>query len=232
MNVLAFDTCLDACSAAVLVGSGGSRPVSAFEPMATGQAERLVPMIDELMAEAGLTFPELDRIAVTVGPGTFTGTRIAIAAVRALALSTKVVVVSTTSLAVIAERAVRHLTEPPDATDIAVAIDARRDQVYWQRFARSGGLAPRSEPQVLSPEEAAQQCASAPHLIVGSGAESVAGLSVAKHVVLPAITLPRAEDLAAMAPSLSPTGEPPAPLYLRPADAKPQTGKSIARAPT
>lgn len=231
MNILAFDTCLDACSAAVLSDAAGGAIACAFEPMATGQAERLVPMIAELMNEAGLTFPEIDRIAVTVGPGTFTGTRIAIAAARALSLASKTEVVTASSLSVIAHRTARHLGEAEDAEAIAVTVDARRGQVYWQRFARTGGLDALCEPQLLTPEQAAQQCAGTAYVIVGSGAEAVAGHVSGRHSVLPEITLPRAEDLAAMAPHLQAAASP-KPLYLRSADAKPQTGKTIERVST
>lgn len=232
MNILAFDTCLDACSAAVLSDAAGGAITCAFEPMATGQAERLVPMIAELMNEAGLTFPEIDRIAVTIGPGTFTGTRIAVAAARALALASKIEVVTASSLSVIAQRAARHLGDVEDAEAIAVAVDARRDQVYWQRFARTGGLDTLCEPQLLTPEQAARQCAGTAYVIAGSGAEAVASHDPGRLSALPGIALPRAEDLAAMAPHMQAAASPTAPLYLRSADAKPQTGKTIERVPT
>lgn len=230
MNILALDTCLDGCSAAVFSTAAGTLS-RAFEPMATGQAERLVPMIAEVMSEAGLAFQDIDRIAVTVGPGTFTGTRIAIAAARALALALKVDVVSATSLSVIAQQAVRYLGDAPGAETIAVAVDARRGQVYWQRFGRTGGLDALCEPELLTPEQAAQQCAGATCLLVGSGAEAVARHIPAPPHTLPAITVPRAEELAEMAPHLRTVGAP-KPLYLRPADAKPQTGKTVERVPT
>ncbi|CFX27367.1 Peptidase M22 [Candidatus Filomicrobium marinum] len=228
MNILAFDTCLDACSAAVFSDGGEGVRACAFEPMATGQAERLIPMISEVVGTAGLTFEDVDRIAVTVGPGTFTGTRIAIAAARALALAMNVPVVTATSLAVVAQQVARHLNNMPDVAAIAVAADARRGQVYWQRFSRGGGLAALCEPQVLTPEEAASQATEGIYALAGSAADAVARHAPAKYRVFASIELPRAEDLAAMAPHILPAGSP-NPLYLRPADAKPQVGKSIAR---
>src|SRR5688572_6077654 len=87
MIILAFDTCFDGCSVCVAELREGivvarSAKMERFE---TGHAERLIPMIGEAMEEARLRFDELQRIAVTVGPGTFTGTRIGIAAARSLA---------------------------------------------------------------------------------------------------------------------------------------------------
>ena len=104
MNVLAFDTCFDACSVAAGRGLRSLTPVIAerFEGMQLGQAERLMPMIKETMLEAGMTYEMLDRIAVTVGPGTFTGTRIGVAAARALSLVCGAPIVAVSSLALMA----------------------------------------------------------------------------------------------------------------------------------
>ncbi|MEE8309443.1 MAG: tRNA (adenosine(37)-N6)-threonylcarbamoyltransferase complex dimerization subunit type 1 TsaB, partial [Hyphomicrobium sp.] len=106
MNILAFDTCFDACSVCVARpdGDGGiTELASVSERFATGHAEKLIPFVDDSMRRAGVAFADIDRIAVTIGPGTFTGTRIGIAAARGLALATQIEIVSTTSLAVMAE---------------------------------------------------------------------------------------------------------------------------------
>src|SRR5690606_4397524 len=114
MNILAFDTCFGACSAAMLWhdatpsgegGAAGSRIVWRYEEMATGHAERLIPMIDEVLRESGQSLKTLDAIAVTEGPGTFTGIRVGVAAARGLALATALPIRATTSLHVIAHRA-------------------------------------------------------------------------------------------------------------------------------
>ena len=107
MNVLAFDTCLGAVSVAVRwQGPGGDWLTRhAHEARERGHAERLIPMMAEVMEEAGLAFSDLHRIAVTVGPGTFTGVRVGVAAARGLALASGVAVVGTTTLAVMAHQA-------------------------------------------------------------------------------------------------------------------------------
>src|SRR5512145_626858 len=107
MNVLAFDTCFGAVSVAVRgqCASGEWRLREVYEERATGHAERLFPMMAEVMDGAGLAFSALDRIAVTLGPGTFTGVRVGISAARALALALGKPVVGITSLAAMAYRA-------------------------------------------------------------------------------------------------------------------------------
>src|SRR5262245_25509962 len=105
MNILAFDTCLGAVSVAVRWrGPEGLLWGEAGELRSAGHAERLVPMIAEVMAGTGADFASLDRIAVTQGPGGFTSVRVGIAAARALALATGKPVVTATSLAVMAHR--------------------------------------------------------------------------------------------------------------------------------
>ncbi|HEX9881123.1 MAG TPA: tRNA (adenosine(37)-N6)-threonylcarbamoyltransferase complex dimerization subunit type 1 TsaB [Hyphomicrobium sp.] len=235
MNILAFDTCFGACSACVARGGDGGVEVlaSALERFETGHAERLVPMIDEVMARAGMAFGDLDRIAVTAGPGTFTGTRIGIAAARGLALATGVAVVGASSLAVMAEVATRELGSRAADQNFVIAVDARRGEVYAQVFGADARDA-LSPPLLLPVEEAAQLGRGDALLVVGSGAPAVAeaatraGRRATPHL---AGLLPEASALAAMAAGLSPGESPVAPLYLRPPDAKPQDGKSIARAP-
>ena len=231
MNVLAFDTCFDGCSVCVAEQREGVfvERAALLERFVTGHAERLIPMIGEVMETAGLGFAELDRIAVTVGPGTFTGTRIGIAAARALALVSGVPTVGVSSLAVMAEAAQREL----GAELLAVAVDARRNEVYAQLFGAGGGLDARTQPQVLPFAEAAKLGGGGPIVCVGSGAAAVAAAAslAGRHIVasLPEL-LPNASALARMAACLEASDAPLVPLYLRPPDAKPQDGKAVARA--
>ena len=231
MNILAFDTCFDGCSVCVAERAGG--PVAELsalmERFETGHAERLIPMIGDAMSKAGLDFDRLDRIAVTTGPGTFTGTRIGVAAARALALACGAKTVGVSSLAVMAEVAKRDIT--PE--QLAVVVDARRGEVYAQLFGSDGGLDARSPPLLLSIDKAAQLGGNAPVVFVGSGAAAVAtvasgqGRDASSH--FPDL-LPNAMALAFIAAALRATDDPLIPFYLRPPDAKPQVGKAIARA--
>ncbi len=154
MNILAFDTCFDACSVCVAELRDGLVSLSSrMERFETGHAERLIPMIGEAMDEAGLPFEKLDRIAVTIGPGTFTGTRIGIAAARSLALATNAQTAGVSSLAVMADVARRDIT----ADTLAVVTDARRGEVYAQLFGPAGGYAPLSPPLLLAVDDAVRR---------------------------------------------------------------------------
>jgi tRNA threonylcarbamoyladenosine biosynthesis protein TsaB len=183
------------------------------------------------MREAGVAFEAINRLAVTLGPGTFTGMRIGIAAIRGLALSTGIATVGVSSLAVMAEVAHRELVNLSKVVDLAVVADARRGQAYAQLFGASG-LEAKSPPQLL-PVEAVSRLGDGPLVVVGSAAEAVAAAAKGsgRNVTarLPHL-LPDAAALAHMAFALPASQAPLTPLYLRPPDAKPQEGKAIARA--
>lgn len=231
MNVLAFDTCLGAVSAAVRWqdSSGQWLECDRQERREGGHAERLMPMIAEVMAEAGLAFPHLDRVAVTAGPGTFTGVRVGVAAARGLALASGLPVVAATSLAVMAHRAGQVLGAR-DERLLAVAVDARRGMVYFQLFPAAQGESDR--PLLLAPADAAGLIGARPATIIGSGAEAVAGAVAAAggrgEARLPDLQ-PDALSLAHLAADLTPIS-PLRPLYLRPPDVKPQADMFPSRA--
>ena len=230
MNVLAFDTCFDACSVAAGRGMRSLSPIIAtiFEPMAIGQAERLMPMIDEAMAEAKLSFQDLDRIAVTVGPGTFTGARICVSAARALALVSGTPIVTISSLALMAH----HPSIPgANAGGLAIATDARRGEVYVQHIDRHT-LQPLSPPAVYAVTDAAAALGPNPIVVAGSGAKALADAAQAQGLdaiaILPDL-LPDALDMLFCAGSWRPAATV-APLYLRAPDAKPPAKSPFAGA--
>jgi len=231
MNVLAFDTCLGAVSAAVRWhADDGWQLREAYKPRSTGHAERLMPMIAEVMEGGGVAFPTIDRIAVTVGPGGFTSVRIGVAAARALALATGKPVVGTTSLAVVAHRAEDMLGEPLGERQIMVAVDAGRGAYYVQTFA--AGAVETGEPLLLTAQEAARSVGRRGAVVVGTGAQAVAGLAKEAggnaEARFPDLQ-PHAGKLARLAPRLAPIA-PVRPLYLRPPDARAQVAP-LARTP-
>jgi tRNA threonylcarbamoyladenosine biosynthesis protein TsaB len=207
MIVLALDTCLAACSVA-LIGDGRILG-SLSEPTARGHQERLAPMTRDLMAEAGLGFADLDRIGVTVGPGSFTGLRVGLAFAKGLAFALGRPCVGVGTLEALAAGC-------EGAGRKAAVIDAGRGRVYIQLF---DGAASLSGPDILSLETSAARLievyGASEVVITGPGAELVAGAlpgAIVRKTVAPD---PRA--VARLAHAAPPA--PPRPLYLRPADA-------------
>src|SRR5262249_39328456 len=139
MRVLAIDTALDACSAAVL--DTGAIIASETKIMTRGHAEALMPLIARVMDRAGVDFRELDRVAVTTGPGSFTGLRVGIAAARGIALATGKPAVGLTTLAAFAAP---HIAAD-DARPVGSAAAAPPDPVSLQLFGGGGGAPGRPQ---------------------------------------------------------------------------------------
>ena len=228
MNILALDTSMGACSAALLRSeTAGKRLIARREMMERGHAEALIPMVDEIMQESGATFADLDRIAATVGPGSFTGVRIAIAAARGFALVTHASLWGTDSLTVMAAEA--SAADAGHGAPFAVAVDARRDKLYVGTYSAGGDQI--EGPLLLSPDEAARRLTPDLKAAVGSGASALAVAAAARGLSIEASLSDLQPSAAALAELALLARESMAnlrPLYLRPPDAKPQ-GPQLAR---
>jgi tRNA threonylcarbamoyladenosine biosynthesis protein TsaB len=228
MNILALDTSMGACSAAVLRDDGAARHLVVREAlMARGHAEALMPMIAEVMAEAGLDFAALGLIAATVGPGSFTGVRIAIAAARGLALVTPAKLYGTDSLTVMARLALS--TGVVRQEPLAVAVDARRGMLYLGLYNEEGRKL--DGPLLLAPDDAATLLPSNLNSVVGSGAVLLAEAGARRGRILKAELAELQPSAAALAEIALESGETVPmlrPLYLRPPDARPQA-QAVAR---
>ncbi len=221
MIILALDTVLQACSAALCDGAGHILAVRR-ERRAKGHAECLTGMIDAVLTESGTDIADISRIGTTVGPGSFTGVRIALSAARGIALVTGARVCGINTLEALACAAGRQA----GGADVAVAIDARRGEVYFQRF--GADIVPAGPPALLAVEEAAGLLSEG-DVLCGSGAPLLLearherdGRTVAGIVSVP-VEVPDAADVAALvAARLGGGGEllPPLPLYIRKPDAK------------
>ena len=221
MTILAFDTCFGACSAAVWSRARNCVLAERFETMEKGHSERIVPMIGEVLASASVSLGDLAAIAVTVGPGSFTGVRTGLAVARALGLARGIQIRGTTSLHVMAARLRDSHADMP----IAIAVATRDRLVYVQTFALADA-APASPARLATAEEAARDLGAVPHAIAGTGAGLVVAAAAEigishRHVIAPAEV--HAGVLARLAGGL-PVLDPPQPLYLREPDAKPQPG--------
>lgn len=219
MRVLVIDTALGACAAAVF---DDGRPVAVrTEAMAKGHQERLAGMARDAMAEAagsGAGFEAVDRIGVTVGPGSFTGLRVGLAFAQGLGAALDRPVVGVSTLDALA------VSAGPEGL-VAALIDARRGQVYGRLFLDG---APQGEAAALSLEEAAQAIEAAqdqsrtqspPLTLVGSGAPLLA--EAFPDARLTPLDAPAPEAVAALAEAADPEEAPPRPLYLRAPDATP-----------
>lgn len=194
--LLAIDTAAPRLQLALL---DGERVDALVEEMPQGQAERIMPAIGELLARNGKSFPDLTRIAVTTGPGSFTGLRIGLSAARGLGLALEIPVIGVPSLTA--------LSLDAGCDPVAVLVDARRGEAYFQLF--SGPDIPARPAAVLPMDEARSQVPPGTRLVAGPFVDMVA--------------------LARFAATVDPATHPPEAAYVRGADAKPQEKFRVAR---
>ena len=194
--------------------------------MSRGQSERLMPMVREVLSEAGADFPDLDLLAVTTGPGAFTGLRIGLAAARGMALAGDLACFGVTTLDAVAAGVSE--TERQKA-NVLVVLDSKRAEVYAQAF--RSDLRPLSEAQALMPADLAALMANGEGdadrvLVAGDGAGQVIQALKDKGIEAVLSTAPGVPDAATVAAiaaerwSSDQPAEPLRPLYLRPPDAK------------
>jgi tRNA threonylcarbamoyl adenosine modification protein YeaZ len=219
MIVLAIDTAGIDCSAAVYDSTAGKVLSAVSEEIGKGHAERLMAVIDQALADAGKDLPSVDRVAVVIGPGSFTGIRVGVAAARGFALSLGIECVGVTTLEALAAA---YLADHPDKP-VVVAMDAKRDEIYAQTFSAEG----------TALNEAAALSADQVRGLVPDAAAGVTG-SWSSHLSDHALETAPADrydiGLVARIGAGKVAGEAkPKPLYLRGPDAKPQTGFALAR---
>jgi len=225
MRLLAIDTALGACSAAILDTQGGIIASESL-PMLRGHAEALMPLIRRVMDEAHTAFRDLDRVVVTTGPGSFTGLRVGIAAARGIALA---IAKPAVGLSTLSAYAAPYLAGDDNAP-VVVAIDARNAHVYLQVFAAGGRTV--TGPRLAPLSEAVRAAAAAPARIVGSAAQPVAdGLAVtdATPLRVDGSGAPDIDWVARMGAALPAGQSPPKPQYLRAPDAQPQNAAQLPR---
>ena len=212
MKILAVDTALGACSAALLEGNRVlSRRWAAME---LGHAEALAPMVGEVIREANLAFRALDRLAVTVGPGTFTGQRVGLAFMRGLRMALNRPLLGVTSLAAMAEQA-----RTETGVSCAAAVhDARRGEVYVEVLG-----APLSA-RLLTFEEACSALGGLRGKLILAGTAAARMAQALRpadlEIQVSGIVAPDAVWVARLASCMEPGKSPPRPLYLRAPDAK------------
>ncbi len=206
MIVLGLDTCLNACSVAVL--DGETVLAHRSETMARGHQERLALLAQAVMAEAGLTFDRLERIGATVGPGSFTGLRVGVAFAKGLASALSIPAVGVGTLQALAAETTGL---------VAAVIDARRDQVYLQVFEDGQALmAPDGLGIGTALARIAELAMGRDITLIGSGAPLLALATPAATILTPEGCDARRVALLASGLAVTPIR----PLYLRAPDAK------------
>jgi tRNA threonylcarbamoyladenosine biosynthesis protein TsaB len=217
MKLLAVDTALGACSVALL--DGEKILAHGFEEMARGHAEALAPMVEAAMRDAGVAFAELDRLAVTTGPGTFTGQRVGLAFMRGLKVALHKPLIGVTTL--------ETMAAATQSAKAAAIHDAKRDEAYlllWE------GGETIFAPAVMPFAEAVDRIrAFGPCALAGTGA-AAAQVALGEAFPLTEIRQPDALWVARLAQHRLASDTPPAPLYLRAPDAKLPGGKSLGAA--
>ena len=223
MIFLCLDTSMAACAVAIMDGNAALSKM--VEPMARGQSERLVPMIDGAMGAAGIAYTDLDFIAAGCGPGAYTGIRIALSAARALALGADIPVLGVPTTEILAAQFLVDHRPMPDGYVLPL-IDTKRGDVYGQVFGHDGQ--PRSAIFCGGADDVKTHLSglSGPLHIIGDGAslyplDDIAG--VERHggykLIDPVVMGTYAEGLVSDSGIASVAAKyPPRPLYIRDAD--------------
>lgn len=225
MKILAIDTAAEWCAACLFDEDSGRVLGTESRDIGKGHAEALMGVIGETLDKAGATYHDVDAIAVSVGPGSFTGVRIGVATARGLALALKLPATGVTTLAALAFEA-----EPlARGRSVLAVLDARRDELYAALYGPDGTA--HAAPAVVDLNAAVALAGLVKPLIVGSGARLVAeaaGLDPDSTALSDRRTA-GIECFARLAARQGFGGERPRPLYLRGPDARPQDGFALPR---
>jgi tRNA threonylcarbamoyladenosine biosynthesis protein TsaB len=213
LRILAIDTATEACSAALLLGDA---VIGRYEESGKSHAQQILGMVNSLLAEGGVSLSMLDGIAVSIGPGAFTGVRIGVAVAQGLAFGADLRVVPVTTLEALALQAAQR-----GAALIIACLDARMGEVYWGCFAGDAarGVSARGEPRVGAPELVAPPLAAARYRGIGRGFAAYPALAALPGIDLDAedgLALPNAREMATLGALRLAAGEGVAPTGLRP----------------
>lgn len=211
--ILVIDTSGPVCAAGIHDSGRNLLVASKSETLGKGHAERLMPMINEVLGEAGLALRDMSRIGVTIGPGSFTGIRVGVAAARGFALSLGIPAVGVTTLQVVAEQVLE--IDPP--APVVAAIDAGRAEIFAQAFLPKGVML--TEPAAYDYDAVTLMVDRFGAIPVGSGFDAIEGRDHGPD----SYPLDRIGRIAARLPDDIRAS----PVYIRGAGAKPQTGFAV-----
>ena len=224
MNLLAIDCASHLCAACVYDTQARVELGRAVEDIGKGHAERLMAVIGEALAAAGASYRDLGAVAVSVGPGSFTGIRVGVSAARGLALALGIPSIGVTTLEAIAAQSRDSIGARP----ILVALTSGPENVQaavYDEFGRT-----LYDPALMTLREAALIAGDTGAALAGTAAEAVAALVAGREMDFG--PLDSTADIgwyARLAAAAGPAGQRPRPLYLREPDAKPQAGFILPR---
>lgn len=227
MRILALDTSCAAASVAIYDSVRHETLALETREMANGHAEALAPMVERALREIDGGVASIERLAVCVGPGSFTGIRIGLAMARAMGLALGAPVIGVSTLAAFAS----PLLMEARPGVILACVDARHGQVYLQLFEAAGR--PIFAPRVAKLREAARLIGGGPARICGNATRAVAEEAAHAGLDVEISAETRYPDIVAVAQlgaALDPANAPARPLYVKPPDAQPNEGYAIARA--
>lgn len=196
-KILAIDASSEACSVALL---DNSEIIERYDVVPRKHTELILPMVDEVLSEAGISFKQLDALAFNRGPGSFTGVRISTSVIQGLSFATELPVLAVSGLAAVAQNAWRTMQQD----NVIVMLDARMDEVYWGYFQADNGYMKPISPEHVGPVSGIDKPGNENWMAVGSGIKvynnEVAKWSGQSNLVLNTdILYPRASDIAVLA---------------------------------
>jgi tRNA threonylcarbamoyladenosine biosynthesis protein TsaB len=195
--ILAIDAATEACSVALQYQG---QVISRFEVCPQQHSQLILPMVDEVLKEAGVTLPELDLLAFGCGPGSFTGVRIGVGVAQGLAFGADLPLVGVSTLQTMAQGAIRLNS----ADSVIAAIDARMGEIYTAEFINENGLACRVEADIVIKPELVEYTLSEKVFAVGTGWQTYQSELSAKvpGIVATEILYPHAIDMLPLAQAL------------------------------
>ncbi|BBD35805.1 tRNA threonylcarbamoyladenosine biosynthesis protein TsaB [Aminobacter sp. Y103A] len=224
MILLAIDCAASLCAASIYDITAGRELGRSVRDLGKGHAEHLMAVIDEALAQAGKTYADLGRIGVSIGPGSFTGVRVAVSAARGFSLALKIPAVGVTTLEALAAET-RAALGP---CKVLAALDAGRAELHAAVYDENGQAV--HEPAVLTLDEAATIAAAETMALAGTAAQLIAGAATGMDITLgPVSATADIGTYARIAAGKAGDGERPKPIYLRAPDAKPQAGFVLPR---
>lgn len=226
MNLLAIDTAANLCAACVWDTETSAERGRAVLDLGKGHAEHLMQTVAAALEAAGVGYADLGAVAVSIGPGSFTGVRVGVSTARGLALALKIPAIGVTTLEAVAAETQKTFPDHPTL----VALDAGRDHVYAAVYQSFSML--RYGPVMIAFEDAVALASEGGLILAGTAADKIAAATASATIVASTSATADIAVYAGIAAQRGPSPDKPKPLYLRPPDAKAQASHVLPRRPT